>query len=378
MALKKLLADVSIISKLSTNPGLDDGLSEEQLKAKFDEAANIIKDYINNYLVLEIEKTVDVESLLANILDVTLSKSDKAANAKATGDAIRDLRAFIDRSITLGNYVLPGDGEFSASITGDTTIRVNGGFGVIQANPFSLHVGGYEDITIQPGTYGLNRADLICVRCESDGNGGHAFSLRAITGENTSAVDPPDPAYAAGDINSTDEEHDFPLYRIVLNGYDIVKIKKLFRVGNNNMISSVTVTIPLDAWIGESAPFTQTIEVEGILETDNPHYGVVLSGTQEQKLAQKEAFGYIDELKTADGIITFNCLEGKPDVDLTVQIECNRSYVISNISEAVTLKLDSDVSGYKTVASIDGEEYGIKNATVNQAGTAGSYNFTVL
>ena len=44
MALNKLLADLSIISKLGTNPGIDDGLSEEQLKAKFDEAANIIKD----------------------------------------------------------------------------------------------------------------------------------------------------------------------------------------------------------------------------------------------------------------------------------------------------------------------------------------------
>ena len=38
MALKKLLADLSIISKLGTNPGIDDGLSEEQL-AKVEEAA---------------------------------------------------------------------------------------------------------------------------------------------------------------------------------------------------------------------------------------------------------------------------------------------------------------------------------------------------
>ena len=69
MALKKLEADLSIIAKLGTNPGVDDGLGEEQLKAKFDEAANIIKDYLNNYLILEIEKTVDVESLLSDILD---------------------------------------------------------------------------------------------------------------------------------------------------------------------------------------------------------------------------------------------------------------------------------------------------------------------
>ena len=51
MALIKLETDLNIISKLGTNPGVDDGLSEEQLKAKFDEAGNIIKNYINTTLI---------------------------------------------------------------------------------------------------------------------------------------------------------------------------------------------------------------------------------------------------------------------------------------------------------------------------------------
>lgn len=85
----------------------------------------------------------------------------------------------------------------------------------------------------------------------------------------------------------------------------------------------IPVAVPVSGW-SEEEPFTQTIEVEGILETDTPHWGVVLSGEKDTKIAQKEAFALVDELDTADGSVTFTCLENKPEVDLTIQMEVNR------------------------------------------------------
>lgn len=85
----------------------------------------------------------------------------------------------------------------------------------------------------------------------------------------------------------------------------------------------VIVNLPSSGWTGGD-PYVQSIAVNGITETDSPHYGVVLSGTTEEKLARKEAFGYIDQLETADGAITFTCLEDKPEVSLTIQLEVNR------------------------------------------------------
>ena len=77
-------------------------------------------------------------------------------------------------------------------------------------------------------------------------------------------------------------------------------------------------------WIGDTAPYKQTVAVEGILATDEPHYAVVYSGELDNKLNQKEAFSLIDDLETADGSITFTCLEEKPEIDLTIQMEVNR------------------------------------------------------
>ena len=311
MAINKLLADLNIISKLGDNPGSEDGLSAAQLKAKFDEAANIIKDYINNHLITELDKIIDVEALLNGILDSTLSKADKAANAKAAGDEFRKVRAFVDKAIRGGDYVLPGDGFFSASVTGDTTIRVNGGSGVMQGNLFSVNLGGYEDISIQPGTYGLNRADLICVHCEPDGNGGHSFSFSAITGANTSAVDPPDPEYAAGDINTGTEPRDFPLYRVVLNGYDIVGLVKVFNVRYkiDDMHKPITVTLPSIGW----QDGYQTANVSGVTSGNTILVGYNPDSYEAYSDAGIRCTGQ------GEGTLTFKC-DSQPDGAVSVNV----------------------------------------------------------
>lgn len=51
MEFPKFTADLSIISKLGDHPGTDNGLSAEELKAKFDEASLLLQAYLNGTLV---------------------------------------------------------------------------------------------------------------------------------------------------------------------------------------------------------------------------------------------------------------------------------------------------------------------------------------
>ena len=54
MALTTFNEDMEIISKLSTYPNDTDGLTPEELKARFDQAGKLLKDYINNTLLTEL------------------------------------------------------------------------------------------------------------------------------------------------------------------------------------------------------------------------------------------------------------------------------------------------------------------------------------
>ena len=56
MKIPELSNDLNIISKLGDNPGADDGLTAEGLKAKFDEGSLTIQQYINGVLIAKLNE----------------------------------------------------------------------------------------------------------------------------------------------------------------------------------------------------------------------------------------------------------------------------------------------------------------------------------
>lgn len=84
-----------------------------------------------------------------------------------------------------------------------------------------------------------------------------------------------------------------------------------------------TVSLPVSGWSG-AEPYTQTVAVPGILEEDHPHWDVVLSDDNDTAITERDAFAVVDDLDTAANSVTFTCLEEKPEVDLTIQLEVSR------------------------------------------------------
>nr|DAF83317.1 MAG TPA: hypothetical protein [Caudoviricetes sp.] len=100
--LTKLLTDLYIISLLDDEPNDVGGMSSAELKAKFDEAGNTIKDYINNTLIPELAGNGGAESVgIDTVPGLTGVSTVQAAFAKIE-EQMADMTqgAVADESIT--------------------------------------------------------------------------------------------------------------------------------------------------------------------------------------------------------------------------------------------------------------------------------------
>ena len=260
MAIPEFGVDLDIISKLGDYPGSDDGLTPSSFRAKFDMAGNFLKEYINTILLPELNQLVDVEALLAGILDATLTQADKAAPAKDVGDIIRNLSmnltiqqaAAFEKTVHSGDYVLNSDQGFAASQITANEFRILGGEMVIQGHVIPLNVGSYATVNASDGIYGTYRNDLICARYERDEDGIENNRIIIIEGE-TNQTGGIDPAYMNDDVNVIGAAiHDVPLYRVRVTNTDFT-LEKLFTEQSSlaSLVAEEVVSM-LSRWEGGS------------------------------------------------------------------------------------------------------------------------------
>lgn len=94
----------------------------------------------------------------------------------------------------------------------------------------------------------------------------------------------------------------------------------------NGLSELYTTTLTALGWADTSgnAPFTQNVNIQGILATDTPFVDVVLSSTTETAKSQLEAFSCLSKIETADGSITATCLDTKPTIDIPIKLKVIR------------------------------------------------------
>ena len=105
---------------------------------------------------------------------------------------------------------------------------------------------------------------------------------------------------------------------------DAFGAKELNEIGEEmNKIQSIkTVTLTSSGW-SSTAPYTQTVDIDGITESDLPVPLLDVSGAESlsEEKTMKKQFGWISYYDTADGSITFTAKYRKPTMDLSVGLK---------------------------------------------------------
>lgn len=116
--LPALSADLDVIQKLDDEPNDVGGLTAAELKAKFDEAANAIKDYLNDTLLPAVQQAGEAdEDSLDGILDGTTI--DSFGDVETAFDAIltgTDIDSFGDVEDALNDYLPLAGGTMQGNL----------------------------------------------------------------------------------------------------------------------------------------------------------------------------------------------------------------------------------------------------------------------
>lgn len=129
-----------------------------------------------------------------------------------------------------GQYVMGEGNQFEGSIVNNNTVRILDGNGLMYGRHFRMQRNTYEDITITTGTAGKNRADLICMTYEKNGNDGtEKACLQVVKGVETEG-EAVIPDFTDGNILEGASFNQMPLYKVLIKGVVLSEIVPLFQV----------------------------------------------------------------------------------------------------------------------------------------------------
>lgn len=139
-----------------------------------------------------------------------------------------------DRDINIGifgskSYVLQTGTMLTAEISNNNEIKVRDGVIMHQGCAASIKKNTYDSVTINNGSQGMKRIDLIVVRYEKQPETNvESLTLKVLQGTPVE-TSPQVPAHTEGDIQAGDTVADMPLYEVEIDGLNITEIRKVFQ-----------------------------------------------------------------------------------------------------------------------------------------------------
>lgn len=128
------------------------------------------------------------------------------------------------------SYVLPVGAQFEVELVTNNLLKIKDGCGCMQGRQVSIAKGQTDEITIENGTQGEKRIDLVVIRYSKNADTGIEtaipFLVKGIPSENN----PVRPEHLEGDIRGGDLTADWPLYELYLDGISVTNVKPLFDV----------------------------------------------------------------------------------------------------------------------------------------------------
>lgn len=150
-----------------------------------------------------------------------------AGEAHITAEGWGDLNRGI---VGTESYALPVGREFEADLVSNNLLKIYDGCGVMQGREVRIPAGQSEEVTIENGTQGEKRIDLVVERYSKNEDIKIESSETILIKGTPSETDPQVPDHIEGDIRAGDMTADWPLYEVELDGINVVAVRPVFGI----------------------------------------------------------------------------------------------------------------------------------------------------
>ena len=155
----------------------------------------------------------------------------------------RDINSAIFSS---GVYILNIGSKLAATIVSANEVTIADGLVIAQGCAAEIARGTSESMTIDNGTQGQLRKDLIVLRYTKDASTGVENMALAVIKGTPASSNPAVPSYTSGSITDGDTLVEFPIYTVNLSGITIQSVTRnvsILEVPSKSYVDSINTTL---------------------------------------------------------------------------------------------------------------------------------------
>lgn len=145
----------------------------------------------------------------------------------------QQFRQLVEGTVGQDSYILTSGENLEPELQTNNLLKIRSGMMSHHGNLSVVDLGTYDEVTIQNGTQGMQRVDLVVNRYTRNEETGIENNEWIVIQGTPAASDPVAPAYTEGNLQEGDLVDDCPVFEVHLNGINVTEVVKLLKVSSD-------------------------------------------------------------------------------------------------------------------------------------------------
>ena len=145
----------------------------------------------------------------------------------------QQFRQMLEGTIGQGSYILQSGENLEPELVSNNSLKIRSGIMCHHGNLSVVDLGTYDEVTIQNGTQGMKRIDLVVNRYTKNDETGLEANEWVVMQGTPDAESPVAPAHTEGNLQEGDLVDDCPVFRLHLDGINVTGVEKLLSVASD-------------------------------------------------------------------------------------------------------------------------------------------------